>query len=328
MKKILVTGGFGFIGGHLVEELVKDPQCFVHVVDNLSSIPIPHEEFLSVIGFPKNLSYSICSIQDYFKNLNCVPIYNEIYHLASPVGAVGVLAQGGRMVKSVVRDSYCLMEFALHHGIRLLDVSTSEVYGGGRDGYCPEDCAKIVPAKTTVRSEYAVAKLAVETALFNMCRIDGLKGVIVRPFNVAGPRQSSRGGFVLPRFIEQSLKGEPITVYGDGTQIRAFTHVKDIVDGILRAMHFGKLGMAYNLGNPQNKMTILFLAEKVKILVESSSQIIFVDPKQLHGPLFEEANDKYPDASLAMNELGWNPKFGVDEVVADALKYYLNYARA
>ena len=126
---------------------------------------------------------------------------------------------------------------------------------------------------------------------------------------------------MLPRFIKQAIAGEPLTVYGDGSMIRAFTHVSDVASGIVAVMEKGRSGYAYNIGNPANKTTILELARRVLSVTKSSSQIAFVDPKALFGPLFEEANDKYPDASRAMSELGWDPRFGLDETILDSFQY-------
>jgi UDP-glucose 4-epimerase len=151
--------------------------------------------------------------------------------------------------------------------------------------------------------------------------VTDLHAVIVRPFNIAGPRQSPKGGFVLPRFISQALRGEPLTVYGDGTMIRAFTHVEDVADGLVQALRKGTRGEAYNLGNPANKLSILELARKVIQISNTRSRIDFVDPKKLFGPLFEEANDKFPDSDRAIRELGWHPRRSLDEVIRDTLDY-------
>jgi nucleoside-diphosphate-sugar epimerase len=317
MEKILITGGFGFLGTTLTEELLKDKNNMVHVVDDLSTSPVILEDYLSVIGNPKNLTYDICTIDEYFKRNN-VPVYNEIFHLASPVGPAGVLKHAGNMVRDVVRDNYTLMDYCIKNNCKLLDVSTSEVYGGGVEGYCSEDTSKVVPAKTTIRLEYAIAKLAAETALINTCTVTSLQAIIVRPFNISGPRQSPLGGFVLPRFIQLADAGKPITVFGKGNQIRAFTHVKDMVEGIILAAENGKSGIAYNLGNVKNKTTILDMAQRVKRILNSKSEIVFVDPKTIYGPLYEEANDKFPDATKAEMELGWVAKYSIDETISDA----------
>jgi UDP-glucose 4-epimerase len=126
---------------------------------------------------------------------------------------------------------------------------------------------------------------------------------------------------VLPRFIGQAIREEPLTVYGDGTMIRAFTHVDDVADGIVRALRRGGRGEAYNLGNPANKISIVELAERVLRITSSKSRIDFVDPKRLFGPLFEEANDKFPDSDRAMRELEWRPRYSLDEVIKDSFEY-------
>jgi len=321
MENILVTGGFGFIGSHLVETLISDPDNHVHVVDDLSTSPINYRAFLDYLGKPKNLTYNITTIDQYCKEFSGNQKFTKIYHLASIVGPVGVLSHAGKIAEQIINDTRHIINLALSHKAKILDVSTSEVYGGGRDGYCSEVDFKIVQPKATVRLEYAMGKLAAEIALINTTRVTELWASIVRPFNVAGPRQSGKGGFVLPRFIDQALTGEPLTVYNDGKMIRAFTHVKDIVEGIILGMKYGRRGEAYNIGNPANKISIIELAKRVVHLTKSKSEIAFVDPKTLFGPLFEEANDKYPDADLAMGELGWKPVYGVDATILATFDY-------
>lgn len=317
MKKILVTGGFGFLGGHLVEEILRhDPGCIVHVIDNLSTNPIPHELFLEGLKDRKRVTFDLCSIAEYFAS-GKPRGWSQIYHLASIVGPAGVLKHGGYIVRAVIDDSYLVMDEAIASGVRLLDVSTSEIYGGGQEGYCREDFPKIIPAKTSIRLEYAVAKIAAETSILNNCSLGKLDAVIIRPFNISGPRQSGVGGFVVPRFVGLAMHGHPLTVFGKGNQIRAFTHVKDMAEGICLAMNVGKSGEAYNLGNPENKMSIDVLADMVADIVGSKAGKIYVDPKTIYGPFYEEANDKYPDANRAIEELGWRPKRNARTVISE-----------
>lgn len=320
MTSSLVTGGFGFIGTHLVELLLKEPETRVHVVDNLSTSPIDKEAFIGRLDAGERFSYDITSVSQYFARAD-LPAFDEVFHLASVVGPVGVLEHSGQILRKIVNDTYLIADHALETGARLCDISTSEVYGGGREGYCAEGDTMVIPSKISARLEYAVGKLGAEVALTNLARVAGLRATIVRPFNVTGPRQSGHGGFVVPRFVAQALSADPLTVYGDGTAIRAFTHVRDIADGIIRVMRNGHPGEAYNIGNPHNKTTILHLAKRVIDVTNSESRIDFVDPKELWGPLFEEANDKYPDASRAMEELGWRPKHGLEETLKQTAAY-------
>ena len=321
-KIILVTGGFGFIGSMLVELLVKDPKNKVHVIDDMSNSPINLGDYLETIERPKNLSYEIITIEKFFQKEK-IGHWDEIYHLASPVGPAGVLKHAGRMIQNVVRDGYLIIDYCLKNKTRFLDVSTSEIYGGGRNGYCSESMSKIIPAEMNVRLEYAIAKLAVEAAVINNCHSRGLDAVIVRPFNITGKRQSPKGGFVVPRFIQQAYHGKPITVFGDGSAVRAFTHIEDMAKGLILAMKKGKCGVAYNLGNRANKITILNLAKKIKKTMKSQSKIVFVDPKTIYGNYYEDANDKYPDAKKAIKDLGWKPVLGIEKAVKDAEDEYL-----
>lgn len=314
--RILVTGGFGFIGSWLIERLLGDGHQ-VHVVDDLSSNPIPPGKVLDELGHPEGLTFSISDIADFAWNR--LPRFDQIYHLASPVGPAGILPFAGRMVWQVVNDIYTLIALTQRDGARLIDVSTSEVYGGGQNGLCSEDMPRVIQAKTTVRLEYAVAKLAAETAILNT---EGLDAVVVRPFNVAGPRQSPKGGFVLPRFIEQAMRGEALTVFGDGSAVRAFTHVREIADGIYRAGQYGNSGEVYNLGNSFNRITILELAQKV-IEIVGQGTIVHVDPTTIYGPRYAEAADKYPDAGRARMALAWHPQMTIDEIIRDALDYQM-----
>ena len=166
MKKVLVTGGFGFIGSHLIEGLLEDPNTHVHVVDNLSSNPIPHQRLLEELDNPERLTYTICSVEQFCDKYWTAYNFNEIYHLASVVGPAGVIEHIGRMATSIVDDTYNIIKIALSYGARLLDVSTSEVYGGGVEGYCSEDMHSVITQRYSARLEYAVAKLASEIIRF------------------------------------------------------------------------------------------------------------------------------------------------------------------
>lgn len=295
------------MGSHLVDLLLENPDNDITIVDNMQSAAVGFEHFGDRVHIAQ------MSVGDFFTE--ATPHHDQIYHLASVVGPVGVLSHAGRIIQSIVNDTYKIADAAEAWGARIVDVSTSEVYGGGQQGLCSEDMPKIITNKTSARLEYAIGKLAAETALINL----GVNAVIIRPFNIAGPRQKPDGGFVLPRFIAAAKQGEPLTVYGDGSQVRAFTHVKDIAEGLMAAMKRGILGEAYNIGNAHNKVTILQLAEKVREVTKSRSLVKFVDPKTLWGPDFEEAADKYPDSSKAESELDWRATRSLENIIADAL---------
>ena len=325
MRNILVTGGFGFIGSSLVENLLLDKNNRVHIVDDLSTSPISVSDYMDGLEHITRCTFDITTVDDYFRNVIKDREFDQIYHLASPVGPASVIKQGGEMVRCVVNDIYLIMDYCKKTDAKLLDISTSEVYGGGdKDGYCSESTPKIFPEDINMRMEYAVAKMAAEVAIQNTCKITNLKAVIIRPFNVAGKRQSISGGFVVPRFVQQAINGIPYTVFNDGEDIRAFTHVDDIVDGLILARKYGLSGTIYNLGNPANKIKIKELPAIINKVLKVENDIEYVDPKKIYGDYYESANDKYPDSKRAFSHLNWRPYKTIESIVSD---YYQEYKR-
>lgn len=293
-----VTGGAGFIGSHLVDAL---DGWDVTVVDDFRSGDYT-PRVASLIRSP------IAAVDD------ALMAGDVIFHLASPVGPVGVLRQAGRIAAEVVADAAKLARVAVACRSPLVYVSTSELYGP-QAGACHEGMSRVFPSGFSARMEYAIAKLAAETMLLNTPELDVR---IVRPFNVAGPRQKSAGGFVIPRFIEQARAGEPLTVYQPGTQLRSFTHVADIVEGLLAVAELDASRVVFNLGNPANLTTIEALAGVVLDVVDPEGSYRIVDPRDLWGPEFREAPDKYADADLARIHLGWKPTRDLRTIVEDA----------
>lgn len=292
--RAIVTGSAGFIGSHLVREL--DARGW------------------DVLGIDQKTGKSIEYIDAMTRSVVVGEDCDAIFHLASPVGPVGVLGEAGRIVSQVIETTDIVRRWAVPLDAVLIDVSSSEVYGSGHADSEDDPCT--FGSGTSARKEYAVAKLAAETMLRNDTDLDVR---IVRPFNVAGPGQLADGGFVIPRFVEQALRDEPLTVYRPGTQLRAFTHVADVVDGLIRAYEYGTRGRVYNLGNPANACTITALAHEVIAATGSDSTIRLVDPVELHGPAFREAPDKLPVADRAHDELGWIPLRDRATIIRDAI---------
>jgi UDP-glucose 4-epimerase len=234
--------------------------------------------------------------------------------LASVVGPAGVLQHSGHVTQAIVRNTYHVASIAMNQRARLVNVSTSEVYGGGRGGYCDEATPRVIKPGASARLEYAAAKLACEVSLENLARRGLLDAATVRPFNVAGARQLGQGGFVLPRFVGQALLGMPLTIFGNGKQVRAFTDVRDVVEGILTISEHGAAGEAYNVGNPSNRVTVEELSDKVLSVTSSQSEKAYVDPCTIYGPLYSEAEDKFPNADKLIS-LGWRPVYDVEATI-------------
>ena len=231
----------GFIGSHLLNTLTKGNE--VDIVDNFANNSI--QNFQSTTSY--HLSVDKFNIDDHK--------YDQIYHLASPVGPAGVLKYAGTMI---VNDGLKIANYGYKNHCKVLYVSTSEVYGthpGGITGQ-KEDIDKIVPAKTTVRLEYGVGKLLMEISLSNFARNHPFEYNIIRPFNTVGIGQSSSAGFVIPRMVYQALTGIPITVFGIGKQVRAFTHVDDLSKAFVDITESDISGEIFNAGNPDNIISI------------------------------------------------------------------------
>ena len=321
-RQILVTGGTGFIGTHLVNELVRRyPNAAMDVVDDFSnsSVDPARQEFFR----RHNITFFKAKAEEF--EFPAERTYDLIFHLASPVGPAGVLMYAGSMGSMIVNDALKMARRALQDDAKLLCISTSEVYGSHPEGDRPqhEDIPKIVPAKVTVRLEYGVGKLLMEIALLNLAKVEPLHVNFIRPFNIIGPFQKGEVGFVLPRFVQAALRNEPLTVFGDGKQKRTFTHVSDIVRPMIDLMETDLRGNIYNIGNPANICSIRELAERVVKYSGSKSEIRHVDPKDIYGALYEEAWNKIPEISRVTKDLGWKPRYSLDEILLE----YLDFAR-
>jgi nucleoside-diphosphate-sugar epimerase len=310
MKNILITGGMGFIGKFLVRKLLAECDYELTIVDNLSSSKVDEQ----IASNPR-----VTFVNESFENWT-PPVgvrYDQIYHLTSPVGPLGVLKYKGRIAEMILKQLYHAVEFAMKMDSKLLEISTSEVYGqhpDNEDEGQREDIDKIVPANLTVRLEYGVAKLLCEIVLKNLSRDNKLNYICIRPFNIVGPKQNGDLGFIIPRFLKQASAGEPLTVYGDGSQKRTFTHVQDFVDAIFLTMEGNRSGETYNVGNPGNVSTILNLAEKIKLVTKTVSPISFVDPTTMYKD-FAEAWNKIPNIDKIREHTGWQPKYSLDFIV-------------
>ncbi len=306
MKQILVTGGAGFIGSHLCERLVAEGN-FVICLDNFysgSKTNIWH-----LIGHPGFELVRHDVSEPYRAEID------EIYNLACPASPVFYQNDPIQTTKTSVIGTFNMLGLAKRTKARILQASTSEVYGDpARHPQEESYWGNVNPIG--IRSCYDEGKRCAESLCFDYHRIHGVDVKVIRIFNTYGPRMAVNDGRVVSNFVVQALKGENLTIYGDGTQTRSFQFVSDLVEGMIRMMATPKgFTGPVNLGNP-GEFTMIELAEKVLSKVGGSSKIIF-------KPLPEDdPKMRRPDISLAKKELGWEPKVSLDDGLDEVISYF------
>lgn len=311
-KRILVTGGLGFVGFHLCEALLDSyPNCELTIVDNLSSTRLNYN---SLIG---RADIHIEDLRSYSFN---GAKFDEIYHLASPVGSLKILENHGHIASDILELAHLSSDLAARNSAKLLYLSSSEVYG--RDGQHNESADQIVPNRRGTRMEYALGKLTAEHVLLNLADNNSHTVRIIRPFNVIGKHQGEELGFVVPGFFNAALQGRPLLVHGDGRQTRSFCAVDDLVLGLMAVQNRGQPSTVYNVGNPYNKITILKLANDIKALCGSQSEIKLIDPTVRYGRHYLEAYNKMPEISKMEKHTGWTPNLSLQKILVSLLNYY------
>ena len=306
MKKILVTGGAGFLGSHLCDRLVEQGH-HVLCVDNYFT------------GSKKNIEHLL----DYhnFEVIRqdvCFPLYvevDEIYNLACPASPKFYQQDPIQTTKTSILGAYNLLGLAKRTGAKILQASTSEVYGDPTVHPQPETYwGNVNPIG--IRSCYDEGKRAAETLFFDYHRQHGVRIKVMRIFNTFGIRMSPDDGRVVSNFIVQALRGQDITIYGNGTQTRSFCYVTDTVNAMIRLMATDDTVTGpINVGNP-GEFTMLELAEKVIKYTNTDSKIVF---KDLPG---DDPQQRRPDITLAQEILGWTPTFDLDEGLKRTIRYF------
>lgn len=307
MKTILITGGAGFIGSHLSKRLIKEGNRVI-CLDNFFTGTM--ENIQELIDHPQFLLLN----QDVEEKI-AIQNVDEIYNLACPASPVHYQVDPVKTVRTSVMGAINVLELAKITGAKVLQASTSEVYGDPQVHPQPESYwGNVNPIGP--RSCYDEGKRCAETLFFDYHRQYGVKIKVIRIFNTYGPNMHPNDGRVVSNFIVQALKGENITVYGEGTQTRSFCYVDDLVDGMVKMMNSSDdfIGPV-NLGNP-GEFTVLELADKVLSMIETNSKIVYKplpvdDPKQ-----------RKPDIRLAQEKLQWQPIIPLDEGLKRTIDYF------
>lgn len=313
--KILITGGAGFIGSHLSRALLT----LGHQVLVLDDLSTGSYDNIADIDDGKNFRLIVDSVNNSAIVDECVKEVDQVYHLASAVGVKLIIEQPVRTIESIAGGTECVLKACARYRRPFLLTSTSEVYGKSTEIPFNEDGDTVMGPTSKRRWSYACAK-ALDEFLAQAYWIESKLPVkVVRLFNTVGPRQTGQYGMVLPCFVGQALAGKPITVYGNGTQSRCFGHVADVVNGLISVMNSPKAnGEVINLGNNQ-EISIGALAERIKELSGSKSEIVYIPYSEAYGPGFEDMHRRVPDLAKAERIVGYRPTKSLDDIIRDVI---------
>ena len=310
-KHIIVTGGAGFIGSHLVERLLKEGKSVV-VIDDLSTGNL--ENLTAVLKNPR-LRFIHSKVSECQELRELCRDAESIYHLAAAVGVELVIREPVRTLRTNVRETECILEAASEHKIRFLLTSSSEVYGRSDKEEFSEEDDLIIGPPTHPRWGYACSKLMDEFLAMAYAKERGLPVVIARLFNTVGPRQTGRYGMVLPRFIEAAKSGKPLQVYGDGTQTRCFCYVGDAVEALLRLQEMPlQQAEVVNVGGLQ-ETSIEDLAELVVRTLQSNSKIEYVPHQSVFAAPFDDFSRRRPNLARVRKLTGIIPRLALGHIV-------------
>ena len=316
--KILITGGAGFIGSHLAERLLErgDEVC---IIDDLSTGAI--ENIASIKNHPK-FTYHIDTIRNYRLTAELVDMCDIVYHLAAAVGVRLIVESPVNTIETNIRGTDIILSLAAKKRKRVVVTSTSEVYGKRDSVPFREDDDLVMGPTSKGRWSYACSKAIDEFLAIAYWKEKRVPTVIVRLFNTVGPRQTGRYGMVIPNFVQQALAEQDITVYGDGSQTRCFTHVDDVVGTLIQvAEHPRAVGEVYNIGS-DHEVTILELARKIKKLTGSESRIVFKPYDEAYEEGFEDMMRRVPDISKIRALVGYKPRADLNDILASVIDYH------
>ena len=315
--KALITGGAGFIGSHLADRLLEGGHE-VMVLDNLSTGSIDNIAHLKGrTGF----GYTIDSVTNESLLAELIDGCDVVFHLAAAVGVKLIVEQPVHTIETNVHGTEVVLKHANKKKKLVFIASTSEVYGKSTDVPFPEAADVVMGPTTKHRWAYACSKLIDEFLALAYWKEKQLPVVIVRLFNTVGPRQTGRYGMVLPTFVRQALAGQPITVFGDGTQSRSFTYVGDVVEALVRLTHEQRaVGEVFNIGN-MGEVTISDLAERVKRMTGSCSPIQYVPYDQAYETGFEDMPRRVPDITKIRDFVGYEPKVKLDDIIRSVIEH-------
>jgi UDP-glucose 4-epimerase len=314
---VLITGGAGFVGSHLAEALLERGDE-VFVLDNLSTGSIDNINHLK--PHPK-FHYTIDTVANEPLLAEMIDRCDTVVHLAAAVGVKLIVEQPVHTIETNVHGTEVVLKHAAKKKKLVLIASTSEVYGKSVDVPFGENADLVLGPSSKHRWAYACSKLIDEFLALAYWKERKLPVIIVRLFNTVGPRQTGQYGMVIPNFVRQALASQPITVFGDGTQSRSFTYVGDVVRAVVALIDTpAAVGQVFNIGNGQ-EISINALAEKVRALTGSTSEIVRIPYEQAYEAGFEDMPRRVPDISKISGLIGYAPTVDLDEILTRVIDF-------
>jgi UDP-glucose 4-epimerase len=324
MKTFLITGGAGFIGSHLAEAALNQGNR-VLVLDDLSSGSI---ENLAHVRSHPNFEFVPESVTSRHVLAELVDRADLIFHLAATVGVFNIIESPVATIMNNIGGTETVLKMAAKKRKKVIVASTSEVYGKSAVTPFREDGDLVMGATTKSRWSYASSKVVDEFLALAYWREYKVPTVVVRLFNCIGPRQTGRYGMVVPRFLNQAMTGEDLTVYGTGNQSRCFTYVSDIVEWLmLLAANDRAVGEVFNLGNP-GELTITELARKVIEVTGARVGIRYIPYAQAYEEGFEDMERRVPDITKVKALTGYSPRVDLDQALCSTRDWFLKQSKS
>ena len=320
MKKVIVTGGAGFIGSNLVKKLLDLNVEKLLIIDDLST---GSESNISSIVSDKRVQFLNSKIED-IENLNeLFKNYDFCYHLAAGVGVQYIMDNLSESLLTNILATHRVLEACQVNGLPVLLTSTSEVYGVAEDNVWTEETKSLIGPTSKLRWSYAASKMIDEFIALSLFEEGKVSPIIVRLFNIIGPNQLSKYGMVVPRFIESALEDKDILIHGDGSQSRSFTWVDDVVNYLIKLAEVKAYGEVFNIGQTE-EISIKNLAELIIEKTNSNSQIIFKSHEEVFGKAFEDPKRRTPGIDKVIEFTGMKPTKNIEFMIENIINFKKN----
>ena len=320
MKKIIITGGAGFIGSTLVKALLENGAESILIIDDLST---GSESNISSVLNDERIKFINSRIEDIDSLDSLFSSYDFCYHLAAGVGVQYIMENLSDSLLTNILATHKVLESCQTNNIPVLLTSTSEVYGVAEDDVWTEDTKSLIGPTTKLRWSYAASKMIDEFIALSLYEEGKISPIIVRLFNIIGPNQLSKFGMVVPKFIEAALKNEDITIHGDGSQSRSFTWVDDVVNYLIKLAEIKPYGEIFNIGQTE-EIAIKDLAELVISKTNSNSQIIYNSHEDVFGKAFEDPKRRTPGIDKIIEFTGIKPTKNIDFMIENIIDFKKN----